>query len=146
MTHFILIFALLYWSAVKDFACNVEEMQETQVRFWIRQISWRTAWPLSPVFLPGESHGPEPSGLQSTGSQRVRIRLKQLSTGLANLHQTCKQSQIYLGRFLKSVKNSKAFVSDVCLNKMKGYCLRNSKIGHSYVYHPSLRNRLLPAP
>ena len=57
-----------------------------------------------------------------------------------------KQSQIYLGSFLKSVKNSKAFVSDVCLNKMKGYCLRNLKIGHSYVYHPSLRNRLLPAP
>ena len=61
-------------------------------------------------------------------------------------NQTCKQSQIYLGSFLKSVKNSKAFVSDVCLNKMKGYCLRNLKIGHSYVYHPSLRNRLLPAP
>ena len=98
MTYFILIFALLYWSAVKDSACNVEEMQETQVRFWFRQISWRRAWQLSPVFLPGESHGPEPSGLQSMGSQRVRIRLKQLSTGLEPNLQTV--SNLF-GEFLK---------------------------------------------
>ena len=30
------------------------------------------AWQFTPVFLPGESYGREPSGLQSMGSQRVR--------------------------------------------------------------------------
>ena len=24
---------------------------------WVRKIPWRRAWPPSPVFLPGESHG-----------------------------------------------------------------------------------------
>ena len=24
---------------------------------WVRKISWRRAWQLTPVFLPGESHG-----------------------------------------------------------------------------------------
>ena len=24
---------------------------------WIRKIPWRRAWQLTPVFLPGESHG-----------------------------------------------------------------------------------------
>ena len=32
-------------------------------------MPWRRAWPPAPVFLPGESHGEEPAGLQSTGSQ-----------------------------------------------------------------------------
>ena len=24
---------------------------------WVRKIPWRRAWPPTPVFLPGESHG-----------------------------------------------------------------------------------------
>ena len=34
-------------------------MQEKRRRFhpWVRKIPWRRAWQLTPVFLPGESHG-----------------------------------------------------------------------------------------
>ena len=39
----------------------------------VGKISWRRAWQLSPVFLPGESPWTEePGGLQSMGSDRVR--------------------------------------------------------------------------
>ena len=124
MTHFILIFALLHWSGVKDSTCNVEEMQETQARFWVSQIPWRRAWQSSPVYLPGEHHGPETTGQQSMGSHRVRTRLKRMSTGLEPNLQTVSN---FGGVFLKSVKNSKAFVSEVCLYKMKGYCLQKLK-------------------
>ena len=34
-------------------------------------LSWRRKWQLTPVFLPGESHGWEPGGLPSMGSHRV---------------------------------------------------------------------------
>ena len=36
-------------------------MEETKRRGfdpWIGKIPWRRAWQLTPVFLPGESHGP----------------------------------------------------------------------------------------
>ena len=38
---------------------------------WIGKIPWRRAWQPTPVFLPGESQGQEPGGLQSIESQRV---------------------------------------------------------------------------
>ena len=39
---------------------------------WVRKIHWRRKWQLTPLFLPGKIPGTEePSGLQSTGSQRV---------------------------------------------------------------------------
>ena len=34
-----------------------QEMLETQVRSLGGKIPWRRAWPLTPAFLPGESHG-----------------------------------------------------------------------------------------
>ena len=36
-----------------------------------REIPWKRAWEPTPIFLPGESHGQEPGGLQSMGLQRV---------------------------------------------------------------------------
>ena len=36
------------------------------------RFPWRRKWQPTPVFLPGESHGEEPGGLQSRGSQSVR--------------------------------------------------------------------------
>ena len=39
---------------------------------WVGKIPWRRAWPLTPAFLPGESHGQRSlAGLQSMGSQSV---------------------------------------------------------------------------
>ena len=41
---------------------------------WVGRIPWRRAWQRTPVFLPGESQWTEePGGLQSIGSQRVRM-------------------------------------------------------------------------
>ena len=37
---------------------------------WVEKIPWRRAWPPTPVFLLGESHG-QGSLLQSIGSQRI---------------------------------------------------------------------------
>ena len=51
---------------------------------WIRKMPWRRAWQPAPALLPGESHGQEPGGLQSVESQRVELRLKQLSTHAQN--------------------------------------------------------------
>ena len=39
---------------------------------WVGKIPWRMAWQPTPVFLPGESHGQEPGGLQSIAWQKVR--------------------------------------------------------------------------
>ena len=36
---------------------------------WVGKIPWRRARQPTPVFLPGESHGQEPGGLQSKGLQ-----------------------------------------------------------------------------
>ena len=40
--------------------------------YYILANFWRRKWQLTPVFLPGESHGQESDRLQSNGSQRVR--------------------------------------------------------------------------
>ena len=45
---------------------------------WVGKIAWRRAWQPTPVFLPGESHGQEPGGHQSTGVAKSRARLNQL--------------------------------------------------------------------
>jgi len=43
--------------------------------WWVRSQSQEDhlerAWQPTPVFLPGESHGQEPGGLQPIGSQKV---------------------------------------------------------------------------
>ena len=36
---------------------NLPAVQETRFNPWVRKISWRRAWLLTPVLLPGESHG-----------------------------------------------------------------------------------------
>ena len=38
---------------------------------WMGKIPWRRAWQPTPAFLPRESLGKEPGGLQSIGSKRV---------------------------------------------------------------------------
>ena len=35
----------------------MQETQETQFSPWVKKIPWRSKWQLTPVFLPGESHG-----------------------------------------------------------------------------------------
>ena len=54
-------------SLVAQMVKNPPAMQE--ISPWVRKIPWRREGLPIPVFLPGKSHGREPGGLQSMGSQ-----------------------------------------------------------------------------
>ena len=56
------------WCSGKEPAC---QCRRHGFDLWVGKIPWRRAWQPTPVFLPGESHGPEPGGLRSIGSQRT---------------------------------------------------------------------------
>ena len=42
---------------------------------WVRKIPWRGAWQLTPVFLPGESHGPRSLAGYNPWGRKSQIRL-----------------------------------------------------------------------
>ena len=42
----------------KEHTCQFRRHQRHRFDPWIRKIPWRGAWQPTPVFLPGESHGP----------------------------------------------------------------------------------------
>ena len=54
---------VLYWMGFPDGASGKEPTfqgrRSKRRRFdpWVKKISWRRAWQVTPVFLPGESHG-----------------------------------------------------------------------------------------
>ena len=50
----------------KEHACQCRKCKTCRFDPWVRKISWRKAWHLTLVFLPGQSHR-----LRSIGSQRV---------------------------------------------------------------------------
>ena len=56
------------WRSDKEPAC---QCRRCGFDLWVGKIPWRRAWQPTPVFLPGESHGQEPGGLRSIGSQRT---------------------------------------------------------------------------
>ena len=57
---------------VKKLACQYRRHKRCRFNPWGGKSPWRRKWQLTPVFLPGESHGIEKAGrLQSTGLQRV---------------------------------------------------------------------------
>ena len=41
----------------KEPACQYRRHRRLRFDLWIGKIPWRTAWQLTPVFLPGESRG-----------------------------------------------------------------------------------------
>ena len=41
----------------KDPAYRCRRCKRSRLDPWVRKIPWRRAWPPTPVFLPGESHG-----------------------------------------------------------------------------------------
>ena len=51
--------------------CEGRRRKRRSFHPWVGKTPWRRAWQPTPVFLLGDSHGQEPGGLQSTGSQRV---------------------------------------------------------------------------
>ena len=67
---------------VKNLPANAVRCKRRGFDPWVRKISWREEWQLTPAFLPGESPWTEePGGLQSRGSQS-RTELNWLSTTL----------------------------------------------------------------
>ena len=56
----------------KEPTCQCRRCKRCGFDPWVGKIPWRRAQKLTPVFLPGESHGQRSlGGLQSVGSQRV---------------------------------------------------------------------------
>ena len=45
------------WLNGKKSACQCWSHRRYRFDPWVRKISWRRKWQLTPVFLPGESHG-----------------------------------------------------------------------------------------
>ena len=41
----------------KEPTCQCRRHKRQEFNPWVRKIPWRRTWPLTPVFLPGESHG-----------------------------------------------------------------------------------------
>ena len=65
-------------------------MRETQVRPWVRKISWRRKWQPTPVLLPGKFHGQRslagysPWGCkESDTTERLQCQCQGQETGLA---------------------------------------------------------------
>ena len=57
----------------KEHACQCRRHKRHTFDLWVWKIPWKSAWQLTPVFLPGESPWTEePCGQQSMVSQRVR--------------------------------------------------------------------------
>ena len=48
---------LPWWLSGKDCACNAGATGDPGSDPWVGKIPWRRAQQLTPVFLPGESHG-----------------------------------------------------------------------------------------
>ena len=80
---------------------------------WVRKIPGRRAWQPTPVFLPGESHGEEPGGLQPLGSQRGRhdratttkytltmLSAKKQNKNALGRHQFCFKKRCLIFKFL----------------------------------------------
>ena len=64
-------------SQVAQWVKNPPAMQETLFYLWVRKIPWRRAWELTPVSLPGESHGQRslatysPQGLKESNTNEM---------------------------------------------------------------------------
>ena len=41
----------------KEPTCQCRTPKRQRFNPWVRKMLWRRAWPLTPLFLPGESHG-----------------------------------------------------------------------------------------
>ena len=42
---------------VKKLPANTRDIRDSRFEDWVGKTAWRRAWQLTPVFLPGESHG-----------------------------------------------------------------------------------------
>ena len=60
-------------SGSKELSCQCRRCKRCRFNPWVKKISWRRAWQLTPLVLPGVSPWTEePGRLQSIGFQRVK--------------------------------------------------------------------------
>ena len=53
--------------------CHCRRSRGCRFDPWVRKISWRRKWQLTPVFLPGKSHGQRSlAGYSPEGCKRFR--------------------------------------------------------------------------
>ena len=45
------------WLSGEESACQCRGHMKCEFDPWVRKVPWRKAWKLTPVFLPGKSHG-----------------------------------------------------------------------------------------
>ena len=79
---------------VKNLPSNARDTRDADSIPWVRKIPWRRAWQLTPVFLPGESHGQRslacygpygPKELDTTeATQHSRIHILQILSAEAH--------------------------------------------------------------
>ena len=60
-----------WWLRGKESACQCMKGRRHRFDPWVGKIPWERKWQLTPVFLPGKSHGPR--SLASYGSQSCRV-------------------------------------------------------------------------
>ena len=69
--QFNIIIVCILWGSVVAQSRILLPSRRPSFNAWVGKIPRRRKWPLTPVFLPAESHGQEPDRLLSRGSQRV---------------------------------------------------------------------------
>ena len=65
------LWGLPRWCWGKEPACHCRKHKRYGFDSWVGKIPWTRKWQPTPVFLPGKSHGQEPSRPQSMGSQEL---------------------------------------------------------------------------
>ena len=55
----------------KEPACQCRRCKRLGFNPWVSKIPWRIKWQPTLEFLPGESHGQKPGGLQSPGLHKI---------------------------------------------------------------------------
>ena len=70
-----------WWAAVHGVTKSQTRLSDFTFTFHL--MHWRRKWQPTPVFLPGESQGWEPGGLQSMGSHRVGHDCRDLAAAAA---------------------------------------------------------------
>ena len=83
----------------KEPACQGKRPKRHGFHSWVGKIPWRRAWELTPVFLPGESHGQRSLAgyLRSKGSLRDRHNWSDLA---------CMHTYIYIPWWLSGKEST----------------------------------------
>ena len=115
------------WLSGKESTCQCRRPKRHKFDPWVGKIPWGRKWQLTPIFLPGKSHGRR-SRLQSVGSQRNghNWATEQTQQQLQTIH-------VSITWELISNTNSQAAPQTNCICGVRpGICDLTSSLGDSY--------------